>query len=507
MSLTPAKLSLATGLLWMGCLLFWAWQATGGVFEYPIDDTYIHLAVAEQIWAGGYGVNAGEYTSAASSPLYPFLLLPVFGPEVQRLMPQAWNIAALVLACVAWGRLMLATGAPEAWVKIWALTGPIFLNMSGLAMLGMEHTLHMALGLVTLLGLVEVARGAPVRWWLIAALVLAPLIRLEGIALSLAGATVLLLIGHLRMGLMSVAGIVLPLLAFFGYLTTLGLDPLPNSVQAKLNTDNGVKGEGIKDILGVLNFTFRQVAGQFLAVMVVLAAVGVALNRALRQTRWAIVAVIAAVSAHLIVGRIGWMHRYESYAVTLIAAATLIGLGGLRAPWGRIVIIAPALYLAGFYVISAAYFFPKQSLALHQQQGEMARFAQEIAQTNVAVNDLGRVVWGNPNYVLDLWGLASAEALDIRMQGAAPGWAGPLAEARGVQLAMIYDVWLSEAVGPGWVKLGVLMDGTSAPFLGNREVSFYATSAEYAPQLREQLAVFAKDVPAPARFIPTQGQP
>jgi len=34
---------------------------TGGYYEYPLDDPYIHLAMSEQIANGGYGVNAGEY--------------------------------------------------------------------------------------------------------------------------------------------------------------------------------------------------------------------------------------------------------------------------------------------------------------------------------------------------------------------------------------------------------------------------------------------------------------
>ena len=42
-----------------------AWHA--GVFEYPLDDVYIHLAMAEKIARGTYGVNLGEPASASSS--------------------------------------------------------------------------------------------------------------------------------------------------------------------------------------------------------------------------------------------------------------------------------------------------------------------------------------------------------------------------------------------------------------------------------------------------------
>ncbi|HWE27085.1 MAG TPA: hypothetical protein VHB97_03740, partial [Polyangia bacterium] len=47
-----------------------------GHFYYPLDDPYIHLRVAQRIWHGGYGINAGEFSSPCSSVLWPFLLAP-----------------------------------------------------------------------------------------------------------------------------------------------------------------------------------------------------------------------------------------------------------------------------------------------------------------------------------------------------------------------------------------------------------------------------------------------
>ena len=66
-----------------------------GVFEYPLDDVYIHLAMASGMAGGTYGVNAGEAASAASSILYPVLLMPWPGTEAQRLLPLVWNLVGL----------------------------------------------------------------------------------------------------------------------------------------------------------------------------------------------------------------------------------------------------------------------------------------------------------------------------------------------------------------------------------------------------------------------------
>ncbi len=47
--------------------LYWAESfRRAGVFEYPLDDVYIHLAMASGIARGTYGVNPGEAASAAS---------------------------------------------------------------------------------------------------------------------------------------------------------------------------------------------------------------------------------------------------------------------------------------------------------------------------------------------------------------------------------------------------------------------------------------------------------
>lgn len=51
--------------------------ANGGVFGYTVDDGYIHLALAQRIQSGFYGINPGEFAAPSSSILWPFLLAAV----------------------------------------------------------------------------------------------------------------------------------------------------------------------------------------------------------------------------------------------------------------------------------------------------------------------------------------------------------------------------------------------------------------------------------------------
>jgi hypothetical protein len=107
------------------------------------------------------------------------------------------------------------------------------------------------------------------------------------------------------------------------------------------------------------------------------------------------------------------------------------------------------------------------------------------------------VAWRNPDYVLDIWGLGSAEARRIRFGPVAPGdgWAGPLAAAHGVKAAMIYDKWFAAAVAPGWVRVATLSVTRPKGALGDWKVAIYATDRAEASELRNRLAAFAPTLP------------
>ena len=104
--------------------------------------------------------------------------------------------------------------------------------------------------------------------------------------------------------------------------------------------------------------------------------------------------------------------------------------------------------------------------------------------------------------MLDLWGLGSQEVRHIFFAPEPPpqGWADALVKEHDVRAALIYDSWFLPAIGPDWVRLGGLtMDGNWG-VLGGWEVSFYATTAEAAPELREAMRAFAPTLPPDAHL-------
>jgi hypothetical protein len=490
--------------------VFAAYQAfaalLAGHFEYPLDDVYIHLAMAEGIAAGGYGVNPGEPASAASSVLYPVLLTPFAGTGLQRALPLMWNILGLSAAAWLWGRALELGGARGTTGLVLAVVAPVALNMPGVAFLGMEHMLHTAAALAILLGMWRLLNGDGLAPWFLAAVVIAPLLRIEGLALSLAVCGLLVVSGRPRAGVALALAVFAPIAAFSAYLVSLGLGPVPSSMLVKIELVSH-DATGLAKVLKTAVFNLHKPMGAMLGLLSLASAVLAMGFADIRNSPSGKVLAVLSLAgfAHLAFGQIGWMHRYEHYIiVSLLAGLVMAGPG----PDGRhsgVVHGLAALAVA----ISGVVYLPAvtgrllwNTRALSLQQVQMARFARDFAKVPVAVNDLGRVAWNNDGYVLDLWGLASDEARRVRtaVPPPAPGWAEPLTTEHKVPLAMIYDSWLGWSVGPDWVPLARMTMDRPYGWMGDWVVTYYATSPEAAPKLRAALDAFAANVPADVRM-------
>ena len=507
--------SVASALVFLFFLEAAAFRLTGA-FEYPLDDAYIHLAMAEGLWSGTYGVNPAEMASAASSVLYPVLLPPIISPEFQRFLPLFWNIVGLVLSAWLWAELLLAGGYGRAglrWIGLFlAVVGPITLQMPAVAFLGMEHALHAAASLAILLAVVRHLQGQTPWALLFAGILFAPLLRYEGVGLALAAAGVLFVTGRRLPALAAVVIALLPLGLFSAYLVLHGLDPLPNSVMAKqiAATDSSLNPAAQRLVAFRVNIG---TAGGALVLAFVLGSwLLMAVGTRLRQSplRWLVGFVVLAGLGHLLFGQVGWLNRYEHYVLVVLAAGFLVLLAnsGIEKKFPAILtmlaiasLVAPGMV----YMREVVLGFRFNPRAIHLQQGQMARFAQEYWRAPVAVNDIGRLSWNNPNYVLDLWGLASAEALRLRLanqagDGEPKGWADGLAERHGVDLAMIYEHWLQDAIGKDWVVLGDFRLNDRRGFLGGDRVRFYATNPDAADSIRLVLGEWVKTLDERTKF-------
>lgn len=455
-----------------------------GHFTYTLDDPYIHLELARNLTQGHYGINAEEFSAPSSSILWPFLLaiFALFNAELYA--PLLINLIAAGLTISIIQTLIKEIIGHNHHLLSAVITVGLILstNLIGLIFTGMEHSLQTLLAVSVLVGLIQWQMKGEITWWLLVALIAGPLIRYENLAITLPAIFILAYKKRYKETLLVALILTLTMLGFSLYLHALGLGWLPTSIQAKSLMVAHVPG--IKGIFYnvLINLSWR--AGiTMLFLFVPLAAMFFGSKDSNQRTIAAFTSL--AVLAHLIFGSFGWFFRYEIYMIS----TTLLALFYLY--WDYLVpmIIKPTqkpkllifstLVIVLFYPYASPIFTSHIAASnIYQQQNQLARFARGFVRGPVAVNDIGMVSYQNANYVLDLWGLASKEALDSRLNEEGSDWANQLIQKHNVKIAMIYSNIFKD-LPQGWIPLGEMHINSKKISVAKSIVNFYATDINY----------------------------
>lgn len=480
-----------------------------GMFAYTLDDAYIHLALAENIIDGHYGINSGEYSSPASSILWPLIIAPVARWEW---FPFVLNVVFAVATVFFVVKVLRASFSMAderkgtAVVAVATIAVILATNLIGLPFTGMEHSLQLLLVAMIVYGLVVEAEGGAAPVWLLIAIIAAPLVRYECLAIS--GAALLYLAVRRHPG-QAVIGALL-LAAFLGgfsvFLVSLGLDPLPSSVSVKSSVvESG--GRLTSFVTNLLNSLLSERQGIIMSFAALALALYALLARDTTRRQLAAVAVLA-VSMHLVAGRYGWYNRYEVYIwLFLLLMGFYISGSAIQAVLERkgagvvgiVALVAVPVVLAGLPYIKSLYNLPVAANNIYEQQYQMHRFAVDYYDQPIAANDIGDVSYQNSNYVLDLWGLASGKALELRRRRAGSAWLREICEEHQIGLVMIYQDWFKD-IPRNWTKVGTLHLGKQKITPASSDVSFYATGPDSLPGIVEKLRAFVKTLPPGVTF-------
>lgn len=482
-----------------------------GHFTFTIDDPYIHLALAENIAQGHYGLEPGEPAAPSSGVLWPFLLVPF------AKFPWApWAVLAINILCslgtircadrVFAGLLPQVGGAARLVHSVLLVCFVLATNLVGIALTGMEHSLQVLLACAVGMGLCELARGKGLPRGFLLCLLLSPLVRYENLSLTVAACCMLWCNGMRALAARTVAATAALLGAFSCFLVWIGLHALPTSVRAKMYGFRATDQQW--QLFKNLNVSLESDRGVLAAAtMVVLACIALFGTRPRMGHLAASMAV--AIGLHLFFGQFGWAHRYEIYlwACSLLVMATVVmpepKLLLERQGWApRVLSVAVLLlvtcchpYLYGLRRV------PRAGNNIHQQQYQLRRFATEFLDGKVAVNDIGLVAWRNEVPVLDLYGLGSERILTLRRHAAEqPGWMGPVVAAHGARAAMVYEQWFENQIPAHWIRIGKLHLGSYKVYVAESEVSFFATSPDWLEEVRSAARAFAADLPGGVRF-------
>ncbi len=403
--------------------LFIGLQANDGNFLYTLDDPYIHLALSKNISAGHYGINSCENTAPSSSVLWPFLLVPFVLISSGYLAPFILNTVFALITVYFLHKYFDN--------NLFTIAAIFAFNLVGLVFTGMEHSLQILLVVIVTVGAIEFKDKGKITILFMVALVLAPLVRYENLAISIPVLGYLFFLGEKKKALLLFALILLLLGGFSAYLVSLGLDPMPASVNAK----SSVVGGSGRFVLIVSNFasSLHSVRGmaQFSLLFPLLLAFK--LSGFDRSSKALALTAIVAILMHFAVGRFGWFHRYGVY---MWVFSVMIVFYLFR----NFILKHRFIFVLLFGILSANYVYsyksiPAASTNIYQQQFQMRKFVHEWLNKPVAVNDLGLVAMDYEPYVLDLWGLATPGAIN---GASSPAWVDSSALANDVSVAIVY---------------------------------------------------------------------
>jgi hypothetical protein len=512
--LTIAILSLLLPVAWIEWRVL---HATHGTVAYPLDDTFIHMAVAKNLaFQHFWGIANHTFASTSSSPLYTLLLAGlflVFGVHVG--IPLIVNIVAGVLVLVVMQRWLKRQGVSPVSQLLILLFVNFLTPLPLLVISGMEHTFQLLFTFLFVFSFADIEqKNVRIPWTLYCYGALMVTTRYE--CLPILGLVCLILLvrrqwlAAIALGAVSV----LPITLFGLYAISKGSYFMPNSVLLKAalpHTLGGMARFVADDIWFKMFFSPRDynfLAAQRLLLLLPLTYL-LFLPRVVenRGYRYILIILMGAALAHVAFAYPANFPRYEDY---LVACSVLI-MGVLIAKYRREMPIASikggewvagallVILLIPLFIRSEKTFQKSKQycLNIYEQQYQLSQFVHTYYDnTPVAFNDIGAISFYSKGEKLDLWGLASLEVANAKRKNYwTPDFADSLTHAHGVRLAILYDTWFDPALLHRWTKIASWHNQHNV-VLGDDSVSFFAIHPEDTTTLRRNLESYQPLLPA-----------
>ena len=490
-----------------------------GHFIYPLDDTYIHMAIAKNVALHGvWGITEYGFSSSTSSPLWTALLVVVYAVfGVNEIAPLILNIlfGTLIVLSVDF---ILKPHVQRPVLRFLLLSLVVLAApLPTITFISMEHTLH---GLLTLwfvyLSARALASSDPAVKQYAALITLSfflTIARYEGLFAAAIVCLFLLLNKRWKPAfLIGLAG-VLPVTLYGLWSLAHGWYFIPNSVLIKANTSTLSIGGGLPFALGFI--LVNVVYAPHLITLLFASSIVLyrRLPRSMRDETTYLNAIFIVMSLlQIIFARVGWLFRYDAYL--LIVGLTAIALTiqadsskGLMRLYTKTSAFMHVLYgiIALSFVLSFAYRIfdslqktPRASTNIYQQQYQMARFLKQYySMDSVAINDIGAISYFTDTQLVDLAGLGSMESARAKLlNGYTTSTMRDIARVKDVKIAVVYEKWYDPYGGlpPEWQRVGG-WEVQNSVILGGNIVSFFAVDPAQKEILAQNLADFASQLP------------
>lgn len=497
---------------------------THGPFVYPLDDTYISMAIAKNMAQYGVmGFTRHAFTFSSSCPLWITIMAGVDWIAGARWwIPLAMSLVAGIAALLVASRVLEGYGI-KGGLAIGALVSLCILTpLPAMGLSGMEHAMHIALVLPFVAGacrfLERDTAWAPREFWKLTA-ILAVMVTVRYESLFLGGLFALLLAVRRRWlyAVLSLLAALAPVALLGLFSVSHGWQWLPNSLLLKGGVPDLSSLTGIIAMLG--GRSVRMLVENFHLLGLMSLMVATSIWRALRGDNfWSrgplmLFFAMAGTMVHLQFASVGWFYRYEAYLVALGVIALFANRADLLARellerrWtlrlaAALIVLAAMVPLGGRAAESIAG-FPMSAHNIYEQQYQMALFLQKYYNgASIAANDVGAMNYMADLRCLDLIGLCDREIFLLKRRNAYDSAAMQAqAERAGVRIALVYDTWFSgynPLCGPRipstWTRVGRWRIPDNE-YNGSDTVSFYAVVPAEAEYLTRSLQDFASRLP------------
>lgn len=495
----PACLSLGISLM----VLFPELACCDFHWIYPLDDAYIHIALARQVAENGvWGIQPGEYAFCSSSPLWTLMLsffFLIFG--AQDWLPGVLTIVLNMCSAIVMSLMMIRYNI-RFIIRIVILFLIMFVvPFSITSAVGMEHALHV-LTVVMFIDYADrsLSNDRSCNSFLMPLLgAIAVATRFESLALVLPFAVFFWICGRRKESILLLVAAVLPVILYGCIAKINGGYFLPNSVMLKAC----LPARG--NIFDRLYFVWRNVSCYNLHMYSLSLAVlaSAALKKTPNSLRICGTCTFICIIGHVLFAEIGHLFRYETYIVAagaiIVALALCINCEGqtLHNPMTSnlsftviftLLLLVPLLF-RGWIAVRATEDGSKNIYGQQVQLAKLFALLPENQKGTIAINDLGYMALHSDARVLDLWGLGSQEITDLKMKNQ---WDNEhkelLLKKHNVKYVAVFNEWFPQKSAlPDYLIPVAKLNCVPATICLSEDVWLYGTSLESAMALRAHI--------------------
>jgi len=494
-----------------------------GHLIYPLDDTYIHMAIAKNaVLHHVWGVTKYEFTSTTSSPLWTFLLaITYLALGVNEKSPLILNLLFGAFAILAAYFFLAKYINSRLRIFVILLVAVFVTPLPSLTLVGMEHVLHLLLSLsfvyLSILALSKTTKLLQKYYVLLIALSpLVTTIRYEGVFLVFVVCVLFLVQKKVFYAVILGITALLPLMVYGLWSVAHGWYFFPNSLILKGHMPSF-------DLVGIINLlgygALSSIISNAHILILLTATLSLFLVHYLKREilcvdmKYANIIFVGTLLLHMQFSATGYFYRYEAYLVFLGIVVTSIAANSLlpkKFVWKinketlPFYIIAMLLILViarpfGNRAFNSLSITPQATKNIYEQQYQMGAFLKQFYQgKTIALNDIGAATYLADIQLVDLIGLGSLEPSKLKLQ---KQFYTPqiydLTQQRGTSIAIVYDYWYETSGGfpQQWVRAGQWSISNNV-VCGDNTVSLYAVDSSVKDELVENLRQYAAKLPA-----------